>query len=191
MSSYLEIFFYIIAFSILIFASIYIKDFRIDASSDTLVAQNDEDFKFFNYYQKIFPTKNNLVVAIKSNNIIDKKLLVKIDDLTKKISLIPEVDSVFNINKAPILFLNNTSLLDLSNGNYETIIDNNFEIDEVLNEFTESPIYSNQIINDKKNITSLIIFLKENKKIQDLKDNKIPSQEEILKFLINPEGIKK
>ena len=33
----------------------YIKNFRIDASSDTLVAKNDKDFEYFNYYQSIFP----------------------------------------------------------------------------------------------------------------------------------------
>ena len=57
MSNISKIFFSIIVFLVLIFSTIYIKDFRIDASSDTLVAQNDEDFKYFNYYNKIFPTK--------------------------------------------------------------------------------------------------------------------------------------
>ena len=172
MSNISKIFFSIIVFLVLIFSTIYIKDFRIDASSDTLVAQNDEDFKYFNYYSKIFPTKNSLVIAIKSNKEIDKNLLILIESLSNKIEKIPEVSSVFNINKAPILFLNQTNLIDLSNNNYETIINTDLEIKEVLNEFVESPIYSNQIINDKKNITSLIIFLKPNKKLLDLKENK-------------------
>ena len=80
---------------------------------------------------------------------------------------------MFNINKAPILFLNNTSLQDLSNSDYETIISTNYNIDDVLEEFKNSPIYSNQIINEKKNITSIIIFLKEDQKIIDLNENKI------------------
>ncbi len=172
MSNISKLFFSIIFFLVLIFSTIYIKDFRIDASSDTLVAQNDEDFKYFNYYNKIFPTKNSLVIAIKSTKEIDKNLLILIESLSNKIEKIPEVSSVFNINKAPILFLNQTNLIDLSNNNYETIINTDLEIKEVLNEFVESPIYSNQIINDKKNITSLIIFLKPNKKLLDLKENK-------------------
>ena len=59
----------------LFFASFYIKDFRIDASSDSLVSQNDEDFKYFSYYQDLFPTKNSLIIAIKSNDKINKLLL--------------------------------------------------------------------------------------------------------------------
>ena len=156
----------------LFFASFYIKDFRIDASSDSLVSQGDEDFKYFSYYQDLFPTKNSLVIAIKSNDKIDKLLLTEIEKISKKLSVLPEVYSVFNINKAPILLLNKTNLLDLANNNYETIIDTNLAIKDVLNEFARSPIYSDQIINKNKNITSIIIFLNENNKALDLKENK-------------------
>ena len=156
----------------LFFASFYIKDFRIDASSDSLVSQGDEDFKYFSYYQDLFPTKNSLVIAIKSNGKIDKLLLTEIEKISKKLSALPEVYSVFNINKAPILLLNKTNLLDLANDNYETIIDTNLAIKDVLNEFAKSPIYSDQIINKNKNITSIVIFLNENNKALDLKENK-------------------
>ena len=156
----------------LFFASFYIKDFRIDASSDSLVSQGDEDFKYFSYYQDLFPTKNSLVIAIKSNDKVDKLLLTEIEKISKKLSVLPEVYSVFNINKAPILLLNETNLLDLANNNYETIIDTNLAIKDVLNEFAKSPIYSDQIINENKNITSIVIFLNENNKALDLKENK-------------------
>ena len=137
-----------------------------------MVSQNDEDFKYFSYYQDLFPTKNSLVIAIKSNDKIDKLLLTEIEKISKKLSALPEVYSVFNINKAPILLLNKTNLLDLANDNYETIIDTNLAIKDVLNEFAKSPIYSDQIINENKNITSIVIFLNENNKALDLKENK-------------------
>ncbi len=156
----------------LFFASFYIKDFRIDASSDSLVSQGDEDFKYFSFYQDLFPTKNSLVLAIKSNDKINQSLLKEIEKISKKLSALPEVYSVFNINKAPILLLNKTNLLDLANDNYETIIDTNLAIKDVLNEFAKSPIYSDQIINENKNITSIVIFLNENNKALDLKENK-------------------
>ena len=137
-----------------------------------MVSQKDEDFKYFSYYQDLFPTKNSLVIAIKSNDKIDKLLLTEIEKISKKLSALPEVYSVFNINKAPILLLNKTNLLDLANDNYETIIDTNLAIKDVLNEFAKSPIYSDQIINENKNITSIVIFLNENNKAIDLKENK-------------------
>ena len=163
---------FICIFYLSIFSTIYINQFRIDASSDTLVAQNDKDFRIFNNFKKDFPTKNNLVVAIKSQEEIDLKLLKEIELISNKISKIQKVESVFSINKAPILFLNDISLIDLSNNNYQTILNTNFKISEVLEEFKNSPIYRDQIINNEKNITSLIITLKSDNKIEDLKKNK-------------------
>ena len=172
MSKQLKLILSIIFLLSLFFASLYIRDFRIDASSDSLVSQNDEDFKYFSYYQNLFPTKNSLVIAIKSNSKIDRVLIEEIEKISKKLSDLPEVYSVFTINKAPILLLNNTSLIDLANNNYETILNSSLPFEDILNEFTKSPIYSDQIINESKNITSIVIFLNENSKAIDLKNNK-------------------
>ena len=165
-------YFFLFFLLIFLFSTFYLKNFRIDASSDTLVAQGDEDFKYFNYYTNIFPTKNSLVIAIESKDKIDKNFLKEINKISDQLNNLKEVSSIFNINKAPILFLNNINLVDLSNSNYETLSNTNLNISDVLNEFSDSPIYSEQIINKKQNISSIIIYLKENKAITDLKANK-------------------
>ncbi len=172
MNKKLQIILLILLILSLVFTTFYIRDFRIDASSDSLVSQNDEDFQYFLYYQDLFPTKNSLVIAIKSNSKIDIDLIEEIEKISKKLSDLSEVYSVFTINKAPILLLNNTNLIDLANDNYETLLNSNLIFEDVLNEFAKSPIYSDQIINEKKNITSIVIFLNENVKETDLKNNK-------------------
>ncbi len=172
MNKIYKLFLFLTLILFIIISSFYVPNFRIDASSDTLISKNDKDFEYFKYYQDIFPTKNSLIIAIKSNSKIDEVLLGEINKISDKISKLPEVYSVFNLNKAPILFLNNTSLIDLSNNNYETILDTNFTVEDVLNEFIQSPIYSEQIINYDKNITSLVVFLNKNEKAIDLNENK-------------------
>ena len=72
MSKKLQIILLFFLIASLIFTSFYIRDFRIDASSDSLVSQNDEDFKYFTYYQDLFPTKSSLIIAVKGNNGIDR-----------------------------------------------------------------------------------------------------------------------
>jgi len=163
---------YLLAIAILalIFFTFHSNNFRIDASSDTLVAQNDEDFKFFNSYNDIFPLQNFLVLAIKSDKEIDDKYIKLIEKLSKELKKLQEIDSIFSINQAPILFLNNTSLLDLSNQKIETILNTNFELKEIVNEFSSSSILKDQIINSKKNISSIIIYLKKNEEFIKLKN---------------------
>ena len=160
----------VISILVLIFFTFHSRNFRIDASSDTLVAQNDEDFKFFNSYNDIFPSRNFLVLAIKSDKEIDDKYIKVIESLSKELVKLQEIESVFSINHAPILFLNKTSLLDLSNKKIETILNTNFELKEIINEFSSSSILKDQIINSNKNISSIIIYLKKNEEFIKLKN---------------------
>ena len=166
----------VISILVLIFFSFHSNNFRIDASSDTLVAQNDEDFKFFNSYNNIFPSRNFLVLAIKSDKEIDDKYIKVIENLSKDLIKLQEIESVFSINHAPILFLNKTSLLDLSNQKIETILNTNFELKEIINEFSSSSILKDQIINSNKNISSIIIYLKKNQEFIKYKNENKNSQ---------------
>ena len=84
----------VISILVLIFFIFHSNNFRIDASSDTLVAQNDEDFIFFNSYNDIFPSRNFLVLAIKSNKEIDDKYIKVIESLSKELIKLQEIDSI-------------------------------------------------------------------------------------------------
>jgi len=157
-------FYLIVSILILIFFLYYSKDFRIDASSDTLVAQNDEDFKFFNLYNDILPNRNFLILAIKSKKEIDGKYINTIENISNQLKKLNEIENIYSINNAPILFLNQTKLLDLSNKEYETILNTKFILKDILKEFSKNPILKDQIINSNKNISSIIIYLKKNDK---------------------------
>ena len=76
--------FFIFIILIISFLGIQSKNFRIDASSDTLVAKNDKDFEYFNYYNKIFSTNNFLILAIKSQNEINKNFVDTINKLSSE-----------------------------------------------------------------------------------------------------------
>ena len=159
------------AILVLLFFSNFIKNFKIDASSDTLILQNDEDFKYFNYYNKVFPTKNFLVLAISSNEIIDENYIKKINTLKNKLMKIKEIDSIFSIVDAPILLTNNLQLTDLKN-TIENINNTEITLSKVLKEFSNNPLYVNQIISQDKKISSLIIYLKKDQIFLKLKENK-------------------
>ena len=88
----------------IILSSIYIKNFRIDASSDTLVAKNDQDFLYYNSYSKLFASENFLVLAVKNDGEIDSKFVEKFEFLSKEILKIKKVKRVFSFIDAPILF---------------------------------------------------------------------------------------
>ena len=78
-------------------------NFTLNASSDTLILQNDDDFQYFKYYNEIFPNKNFLVLAIKSDKIIDQEFINLINKIKSSLSKIEYIESIFTISDAPIL----------------------------------------------------------------------------------------
>jgi hypothetical protein len=153
----------------IILSTIYIKNFRIDASSDTLVAKNDKDFIYYNSYSKLFTSENFLVLAIKNNNEIDSKFIEKFDFLSQEILKLKDVKRVFSFIDAPILFLNNTSLNSLNENNVETIKNSKYNLNEIIKELSSNPIYKDQIINSEANVFSLIIYLHKNLEMEKAK----------------------
>ena len=102
-NSFYRVIYLLIAIFLLSFFSYYSKDFKLDASSDTLILQNDNDFKYYNYYNDIFPNKNFLVLAIKSKKIIDQEFITLINNIKTSLLKINSIDSIFTISDAPIL----------------------------------------------------------------------------------------
>ena len=103
--------FKIIILLILFFFVFHSQNFKLDASSDTLILQNDKSFKFFNYYNEIFPSKNFLILAIKSNKKIDIDYINQIENIKSKLIKINGVESVFSILDAPVLLSNSLIVL--------------------------------------------------------------------------------
>ena len=165
--SKLKLFFLIaLSYCMIIISAVYIKNFRIDASSDTLVAKNDIDFLYFNEYSKLFTSENFLILAVKNNDEIDQKFINKFELLSQEILEIKNVNRVFSFIDAPILFLNNASLNSLSENNIETIKNSKYNVLEVLKELSNNPIYKDQILNSDQNVFSLIIYLDKNIKME-------------------------
>ncbi len=150
------------ALIILLLSFFFIQNFRIDASSDTLVAQNDEEFKYFNFYNKIFTSQNFLVLAVRKNGDIDLNFIDNFEKLSSKLVKLEPISHVFSFIDAPILFLNNISLTNLSSDNIENIKNTDLNINDVIEEFTNNPVYKDQLLNKGADIFSIVIYLNKN-----------------------------
>ena len=170
---------------LLSFSIYFTKNVRLDASSDSLIMKNDETFEYFKYYNNIFPAKNFLILAIKSKENINSLYIKNINKIKKQIDKLPEVNSTFSIVDAPILLLNNLNLSDLADPNIENINNSNIDLNLILEELSTSPIFKDQIINSQKNLSSIIIYIGNNKefdKIIDIKRNTLKNNENYQKI---------
>ena len=154
----------------LIFFIYKTKDLKLDASSDTLILKDDKTFKYFEYYNEIFPSRNFLVLAVKDSKKIDKVYIENIKIVKKQIEEIENVESTFSIIDVPILLLNNLKISDLASQSIENIDNSKRDLNNILKEFSSSPIFKNQIINENMNLSSILIYIEKNKKLENLKN---------------------
>ena len=185
MSKLKLIFFSFLAILLLVNSFFFIQDFRIDASSDTLVAQNDKQFEYYNFYNNIFKSNNFLVLAVKRNGKIDNNFVKNFELISSKLLTLDSVSHVFSFIDAPILFLNNTSLTNLNTDNIENLRNTNLNIYDVINEFAKNPVYKDQILNKNFDVFSIVIYLKKNLDLitaQNNFKNSIISKKEYLKI---------
>ena len=171
----------ILVLGILFFIAIFqFQNFQLDASSDTLILENDEDLKNYRKIINDYSTKDFLLITITSSSkILSKENLDIIKNLTNDVSKLLFVDSIQSILDAPILKTGNQSLTDLAKSQI-TLKSKNLNLLSVEKEFIESPIFSELIISKDGNTSGIIVNLKENKDFVD-----ITKKRNDLKFLNN------
>ena len=159
------------ALIILLLSFFFIQNFRIDASSDTLVAQNDEEFKYFNFYNKIFTSEDFLILAVEKKGDLDLNFIDNFIALSSKLEKLEPVSHVFSFIDAPILFLNNTSLTNLSSDNIENIKNTDLKINDVIEEFTNNPVYKDQLLNEDADVFSIVVYLNKNLELMSAQED--------------------
>ena len=98
-------FFYSAIILLAIFCSSFgINNFRFDASSETLILDNDVDYQIYEQTNDDFGSSDFLILAIQSSNeIFTLDNLQNLQNLRDKIQVIEGVDSVVSVFDAPIL----------------------------------------------------------------------------------------
>ncbi len=148
------------------------QNFQLDASSDTLILENDEDLKNYRKIINDYSTKDFLLITITSpNKILSRKNLDLIKNLTNDVSKLIFVESIQSILDAPILKSGNQSLTELADTQI-TLESKNLNLLTVEKEFIESPIFSELIISKDGTTSGIIINLKENKDFIDISKNR-------------------
>ena len=153
----------ILILSIIFIGAIYkAKDFQLDASSDTLILENDQDLKNFREVSKEYSSKDFLLITVTSKTrIINQENINFIGNLSNTISKLDWVDSVQSILDAPVLKSGNQTLTDLATRQL-TLKSDGLDFAEVEQEFIDSPIFSELIISKDGKTSGIIINIKNN-----------------------------
>jgi len=152
----------------LLFFGYYTKDFRLDASSDTLLIENDPDLKYLREVTDRYGTKEFLVLTFTpKESLISDSSINNLLNLKKEIQNFDWVHSVITILDLPLL---NNSDKPLSERleNIVTLKNNNVDRDKGFNEILNSPVFRNFVVSEDGTTTGIIVNIKENQKLKNL-----------------------
>ncbi len=152
----------------LLFFGYYTKDFRLDASSDTLLIENDPDLKYLREVTDRYGAKEFLVLTFTpKESLISESSINNLLNLKKEIQNFDWVHSVITILDIPLL---NNSDKPLSERleNIVTLKNNNVDRDKGFNEIVNSPVFRNFVVSEDGTTTGIIVNIKEDKKLKNL-----------------------
>ena len=137
------------------------RDFRLDASADSLLLENDQDYKVFRDLSERYQSKSFLVVAlVPEQGVFATSTLKRVDKLVLDLEEVPGISSVVSLLDVPLLAQGEGSLTELA-GNYRTLRDSEVDLDKAREELTTSPVFSELIVSADGRTTALQLNLDE------------------------------
>tara|TARA_B110001454_G_C12720392_1_gene434415 strand:+ start:1792 stop:4188 length:2397 start_codon:yes stop_codon:yes gene_type:complete len=150
------------------FFAYHSKNLQLDASSDSLILENDKDLSNARTVSETYSSKEFLVITLSDKKgIISKENIEFIQSLVNQINELDWIDSTQSILDAPLLTINNQSLSDLVN-EIKTISSKDIDLIKAEDELKLSPIFKELIISNDGTTSAILVNLKSNKRLEDL-----------------------
>ncbi len=144
------------------FAS-YIPDFKLDASSESIILEHEEALKYYRASRHIYGSDDFLIVVYTPHDdLFAPSSLAHLKKLRDELARIDSVQTVHSILDVPLVNSPRLSLTELKGGDgIRTLETPGIDRDLARKELLESPIYRNNLINSDGRKTALQVIFKE------------------------------
>ena len=169
----------------------FVPDFKLDASADSLILENDKDLITYRNIAQRYQTKEFLVITYTPNegSMFDRDNLDLITKLKNNLLKINGVESVMSIMDVPLVESSDIPISEIVD-NVPTLLSGNVDIEKAQKEITNSPIYKNLIISADSKTTALQVNIKNNPKLTDISNLRTNLNNKKLNGIINLEETK-
>ncbi len=144
----------------LIFFGYFSKNFRLDASSETLLIEGDPDLKYLNEITERYGAREFLVLTYTpEENMISSSSINNLLNLKNKIQSLDWVHSVVTLLDIPLLSSTDKLLAERLK-NFATLKTEGINKERGFNEILNSPVFRNFVISEDGNTSGIIVYLK-------------------------------
>ena len=135
-------------------------NFRLDASADSLLLEGDEDLRYYRKVLEQYGSRDLLFVTYNpAAPMLDAAMLEDLDSLREDLLTVPAVEDVVTIMDVPLLNSPPIDFTELGSTN-RTLRDAGVDPYLALRELSTSPFYSDMLMSQDGETTSLAVYLK-------------------------------
>ncbi len=146
------------------------KDFRLDASSETLLIEGDPDLKYLKEISKRYGSKEFLIITYTpSEGMVTDTSINNLLSLKYKIQSLDWVHSVITLLDIPLLNSSDAPLQERLE-NFKTLKDEDIDRNRGFNEILSSPVFRNFVISEDGKTSGIIVNIKKNNELFNIKN---------------------
>ena len=147
----------------------YSKDFRLDASSETLLIEGDPDLEYLKEVTNRYGSKEFLVLTHTPNDgMVTDSAINNLLSLKYKLQSLDWVHSVVTLLDIPLLD-NSDAPLQERLMNFKTLKDEGVDKERGFREILASPVFRNFVISEDGKTSGIIVNIKKNEELKDIK----------------------
>lgn len=145
---------------ILGFFALSVSEFKLDASSDSLLLENDQDLRNFRDLAQRYGVREFLFVTLTpTRELFEPGTIELIGEIRDEFKKLDSVHSVISMLDVPLVKNVDGTLSEISK-NYRFLGSEDVDLDRARIELTTSPIYRDLVVNSEGTLTAIQIFLK-------------------------------
>ena len=155
-------------FVVTLISGVGLNNFKLDASSDALVLENDQSLKTYREAEDEFGDSSFLIVTYEpKQDIFSDYSINRITNLENDLKAIDGVDSVLSLMDAPIFFQPKVGLTEVAD-NLKDLTSDEINLELAKEEILNNPIYKELIISKDGKVTAMQVVLRGNNEYNGL-----------------------
>jgi len=148
------------------------RGFRLDASAETLVLENDEDLRYAREISSRYGQQDFLVLTYTPrDDLFSPETLTTLARLRDELQSLGSVSSVLSILDVPLLESPPVSIKELT-GDLPTLESPTTDMNLARSELRRSPLYQNLLVSSDLKTTALLVYLSGNDAYRDLLEHR-------------------
>jgi uncharacterized protein len=149
------------------------RNFKLDASLDTLVLENDADVQYYRKFSERYSASPFVAVMLKpKGELWSKETLTRIKELRDELGALERAESVVSLLDVP-LFRNPPVPPSQAVKNIKNLLDDGVDLDLAQQEFADSPIFQEMLINRASDATGIQVMFQRDEGFEALSKRRL------------------